>query len=66
VALKYLKLEGKDINFDALDRIDYKGADGYEDDNNRNDNFGVGNSIGKALALVKQIIDFHLATFTFY
>jgi hypothetical protein len=43
------------MNFDALDRNDYKGADEYKDDNNRNNNFGVSNSIGKALALVKQV-----------
>jgi hypothetical protein len=56
--LKKIKAAVKrsDINFDALDvGIDYEGADECEEDDDEDDEFGVGDSIGKALALVEQV-----------
>lgn len=59
--LKKIKAAVKrsDIDFDALDvsldGIDYEGADECEEDDDEDDEFGVGDSIGKALALVKQV-----------
>ncbi|KAG1767593.1 hypothetical protein EV702DRAFT_1282555 [Suillus placidus] len=59
VALQHSELKGKSIDFDALDasldRIDYEGVDECEDNNDEDDDLGVGDLIGKALVLVKQI-----------
>jgi hypothetical protein len=59
--LKKIKAAVKrsDVDFDALDvsldGIDYEGADECEEDDDKDDEFGVGDLIGKALALVKQV-----------
>ncbi|KAG1842747.1 hypothetical protein DFJ58DRAFT_731906 [Suillus subalutaceus] len=56
---KHAQLEGQDVDLDALeadlDEADIEGENQEDDDDNNNDEFGVGDTIRKALALVKQI-----------
>ncbi|KAG2343804.1 hypothetical protein BDR05DRAFT_947909 [Suillus weaverae] len=57
VAFKHVELEGKDVDLDALEAdLEEMNDEGEDDggDNQEDKEFGVGDPIGKALALVKQ------------
>lgn len=56
-ALRKSELDGSVIDFDALD-TSLEGVEECEDDDDDDVEFGVGDSIGKALALVKQVRHF--------
>jgi hypothetical protein len=59
-AFKCAELEGKDVDLDALEadlkEMDDEGeGDGGDNQEDEDEKFGVGDTIGKALALVKQV-----------